>query len=156
MQRLKNICLNLIFLVKIFSDASKLNPVLVESCNAKDKEALLDLKHRVEYSDRARISTWDSYTDCCTACKLVERDATNGRVVRINPFLQPDDPNFDLSVFGEGTISPFLGNLTYLQVLDLTGFSEPSNTDPNYIFGLSGPIPSELGKLSHLTHLYLT
>uniref|UniRef100_A0A803L7F0 FBD domain-containing protein n=1 Tax=Chenopodium quinoa TaxID=63459 RepID=A0A803L7F0_CHEQI len=108
-----------------------------ESCHAIDKEALLDFKHRITDDPSQLLGSWLATTDCCTAWEGIACDPFNGRVIKVS---RPSAMETSMS----GTLSPFLGNLTYLQVLDLSDLSE-----------LSGPIPPQLGKLSQLEYLSL-
>ncbi|KAL2928291.1 hypothetical protein RDABS01_000931 [Bienertia sinuspersici] len=66
-------------------------PTLGKSCNAIDKEALLDFKSRIEFDGRGRLSTWMPENDCCATWYGVKCDPTNGRVVQLSPFA-PRDP----------------------------------------------------------------
>ncbi|CAO2840718.1 unnamed protein product [Amaranthus hypochondriacus] len=115
------------------------NHLVVESCNAIDKEALLDFKARIILDREQRLSTWVSNTNCCTSWKGIRCNPNNGRVVSIIISSSLSE------LFMAGTLSPYLGNITYLEVLDLS------------IQGMiSGPIPTQLGQLSHLTKLDLS
>ncbi|KAH9607033.1 hypothetical protein KSS87_013808 [Heliosperma pusillum] len=120
---------------------------LVKSCNPIDKEALLDFKLRITNDPLGLLDSWSPATDCCTAWQGVACD--NGRVVNVSRSgivydSEEDDMVMDMRIFMSGTLSPFLANLTYLQVLDFRALQN-----------LTGPIPLELGKLSNLTHLHL-
>ncbi|XP_026429244.1 DNA damage-repair/toleration protein DRT100-like [Papaver somniferum] len=86
-------------------------------------------------------------TDCCTHWDGVACDHSNGRVVSIirpGVFDGPDPDESPCYAEMHGTISPSLGNLEFLLVLDLTSLKF-----------LTGSIPLELGKLSHVTTLSL-
>ena len=115
----------------------------IESCNIIDEVALLDFKSRIEYDTFQRLASWVPKTDCCTIWDGVECDPSTGRVVKIVHTGIWDESGAETVM--SGTLSPFLGNLTYLQVLNLRALG-----------GLAAPIPTDLGKLTHLTHLTLT
>uniref|UniRef100_A0A803KVC4 non-specific serine/threonine protein kinase n=1 Tax=Chenopodium quinoa TaxID=63459 RepID=A0A803KVC4_CHEQI len=116
----------------------------LESCHAIDKEALLNFKHKITHDPSQLLRTWLPNTDCCTVWEGVDCNPVNGRVVNVScPGVQSGD-DFILDTSMSGTLSPFLGNLTYLQLLDLSNLKE-----------LTGPIPPQLGKLSHLTNIFL-
>ncbi|KMS94975.1 hypothetical protein BVRB_013590 [Beta vulgaris subsp. vulgaris] len=151
METFKTNYLPLLFLA-ILAYCSILYPLLVESCNPIDEEALLKFKGGIEYGAQYQLATWIPKTNCCATWYGVECDAANGRVVRLSPFRPANPMDVDISVFVNGTLSPFLGNLTYLQVLDLFHFQENYLSNPD---GLRGPIPPQLGMLSHLTSLHL-
>ncbi|KAL2924659.1 hypothetical protein RDABS01_023862 [Bienertia sinuspersici] len=120
------------------------------ACNAIDKEALLEFKSKIEYDSSGQLKTWDPKTDCCTSWNNVKCDNKTGRVVKLSPFRPSNPMDLDISIFVNGTLSPFLGNLTSLQELDLAHFQQYYLDSPG---GLRGPIPPELGQLSQLTYL---
>ncbi|KNA13983.1 hypothetical protein SOVF_111620 [Spinacia oleracea] len=146
MKTIKNPYLTLIFLTIL------LRPLLIESCNAIDEEALLDFKQRIEYETRGNLATWVAKTDCCATWYGVKCDAANGRVVNLSPFRSRTFAQKFDSVNLNGTLSPFLGNLTYLRVLDLYLFQQYYDLEPS---GFRGPIPPQLGHLSQLTTISL-
>ncbi|KNA24247.1 hypothetical protein SOVF_017340 [Spinacia oleracea] len=141
--------LTLIFLI-ILADTIILSSTFVESCNAVDKEALLQFKRGIEYDSSGQLTTWNPNTDCCTSWNNVNCDANTGRVVKIAPFRPSNPMDLDISIFVNGTISPFLGNLTSLTELDLGHFQQFYLDNPA---GIRGPIPPQIGKLSQLTYL---
>ncbi|KNA20617.1 hypothetical protein SOVF_050560 [Spinacia oleracea] len=145
--------LTIIFLILFAHSSIIFGPTTVESCNAIDKEALLQFKRGIEYDGGGHLSTWIPNTDCCTKWNKVECDPATGRVISISPFQITDPLESDISYLINGTISPFLGNLTYLQYLNLYHFNQHYLDRPS---GLRGLIPPELGRLSHLTYLGLS
>ncbi|XP_057529938.1 DNA damage-repair/toleration protein DRT100-like [Amaranthus tricolor] len=102
----------------------------------------LGLDSRIEYDTFQRLASWVPKTDCCTIWDGVECDPSTGRVVKIVHTGIWDESGAETVM--SGTLSPFLGNLTYLQVLNLCALG-----------GLAAPIPTDLGKLSQLKNLYL-
>ena len=130
-----------IFFIILF--ISTFNLSLVQPCNPIDKEALLDFKHRIKHDPYKLLSNWLPDTDCCATWNGVYCDPVHGRVVKLS-FYDPEDFSYPDDINLSGILSPFLGNLTFLEQLDLSNCKE-----------LSGPIPAQLGKLSHLTTLSL-
>ncbi|KAM7264274.1 hypothetical protein ACFE04_001957 [Oxalis oulophora] len=131
-----------LFLVISFSLSFFICPIL--ACHATDKEALLEFKSKITSDPWKLLGTWNSSTDCCTSWKGVSCDSS-GRVVNLTRPGLFDDPDYmivDTSM--TGTISPYLGNLTSLQYLDLSNLKE-----------LFGNIPAELGKLNQLIYAFL-
>ncbi|KAI3948533.1 hypothetical protein MKW92_018102 [Papaver armeniacum] len=114
------------------------------SCHETDKAALLDFKNKITEDPLSLLGTWNQSTDCCTDWDGVKCDS-NGRVTYVSrPGFFTDDQENEYDTEMHGTISPSLGNLEFLQLLDLSSLKF-----------LTGSIPSELGKLSHLTSLSL-
>lgn len=115
-----------------------------KACHPVDKEALLDFKHKITDDPSKLLLSWTVSSDCCTSWEGVACDAS-GRVVNVSrPGLVSDNNDFIEDTYMSGTLSPSLGNLSSLQLLDLSNLKD-----------LKGPIPQELGKLSKLTHLFL-
>ncbi|GLJ09755.1 hypothetical protein SUGI_0115270 [Cryptomeria japonica] len=100
--------------------------------NATDEQALLAFKSGIEYDQFDSFATWTSNVSFCN-WKGISCSRRRERVVSLN-----------LSTVGlVGTISPSLGNLSFLRILDLG------------INNLRGHIPYQLGSLSRLQILYL-
>jgi Leucine-rich repeat (LRR) protein len=114
-----------------------------KACHPVDKEALLDFKHKITDDPSKLLHSWRVSSDCCTSWEGVACDAS-GRVVNVSRPGLASDNDFIEDTYMSGTLSPYLGNLSSLQVLDLSNLKD-----------LKGPIPEELGKLSKLTHLFL-
>ncbi|GLT65817.1 hypothetical protein SLA2020_382250 [Shorea laevis] len=111
------------------------------TCYAGDKQALLGFKARITSDPSGLLNSWNSSTDCCS-WEGIGCDSS-GRVLNVSrPGLISDPFPFDTSM--KGTLSPSLGNLTFLQLLDLSDLKE-----------LKGHIPPELGKLTRLNYLFL-
>uniref|UniRef100_A0A6N2N3N0 Leucine-rich repeat-containing N-terminal plant-type domain-containing protein n=1 Tax=Salix viminalis TaxID=40686 RepID=A0A6N2N3N0_SALVM len=114
-----------------------------KACHPVDKEALLDFKHRITDDPSKLLLSWTASSDCCASWEGVACDAS-GRVVDVSRPGLVSDNDFVEDTYMSGTLSPSLGNLSSLQLLDLSNLKD-----------LKGPIPQELGKLSKLTHLFL-
>ncbi|KAH9303977.1 hypothetical protein KI387_008381, partial [Taxus chinensis] len=100
--------------------------------NATDEEALLAFKSGITYDNMHWLTTWTANVSFCK-WKGIQCSLRRQRVASLN-----------LTTLGlEGTISPFLGNLSFLRILDLG-----NNT-------FHGHIPHHLGRLSRLRKLYL-
>lgn len=119
---------------------SPLNVYSSSGCNPVDLSALLAFKSSISSDPSGLLTNWNSTTDCC-AWNGIVCDSITGRVVNLN-LPGGDSPTGDASL--AGTISPSIGNLTHLTVLDLSSLQQ-----------LSGPIPSSLGHLTLLTTLFL-
>ncbi|CAH2049738.1 unnamed protein product [Thlaspi arvense] len=113
-------------------------PLSSQACHQVDRDALLDFKHLINFNPIHLLQTWTPSTNCCATWDGVACDPSSGRVVNVSlPALS------DKVHFMNGTLSPSLGNLSFLQLLDISHLKQ-----------LSGPIPAELGKLSRLSYLY--
>ncbi|GLJ09754.1 hypothetical protein SUGI_0115260 [Cryptomeria japonica] len=100
--------------------------------NATDEQALLAFKSAIEYDQFDSFTTWTSNVSFCN-WKGVTCSHRRQRVVYLN-----------LSTVGlVGTISPFLANLSFLRILDLSQNN------------LHSHIPYQLGSLSRLQILAL-
>ncbi|KAJ8647938.1 hypothetical protein MRB53_000961 [Persea americana] len=113
------------------------------TCNPIDRAALLHFKSKITHDPSNLLRTWKSSVDCCIKWEGVACDLA-GRVVNVSRsgLFSGDDFIIDTSM--NGTLSPSLANLSSLQLLDLSNLKY-----------LSGPIPPQLGRLTHLTHLFL-
>ncbi|KAI3861516.1 hypothetical protein MKW98_000468 [Papaver atlanticum] len=131
------------FLVLICFLTLSLHATTTEACHRTDRKALLDFKSKITQDSFRLLETWNQSTDCCIKWEGIACDS-NGRVVNLsrNGISTDEENPFDLTM--EGTISPSLGKLKFLRVLDL-----------RFLKDLAGTIPSELGKLYHLTSLLL-
>ncbi|GER35086.1 leucine-rich receptor-like protein kinase family protein [Striga asiatica] len=109
------------------------------------RRALHKFKKTITEDPSRLLHTWSYTTDCCTKWKGVSCDPITGRVVSLTRtgYTSDDDDSPDTPTMS-GKLSPSLGNLTSLQLLDLS----------NLQF-LSGPIPTELGGLANLTKIFL-
>ncbi|KAK6924438.1 Leucine-rich repeat-containing N-terminal, plant-type [Dillenia turbinata] len=116
---------------------------LMESCNAIDKEALLGFKHKITSDPSNLFQTWTSSSDCCKSWEGVTCDSW-GRVVNVSRSGLMTGNDFIMDASISGTLSPSLGNITFLRLLNLSNLKK-----------LKGPIPPEFGKLTHLTFLFL-
>ncbi|CAA0839228.1 Leucine-rich repeat (LRR) family protein, partial [Striga hermonthica] len=118
---------------------------LGSSCHPTDKRALLEFKKTITDDPSHLLHTWAPHTDCCTQWEGVSCDPITGRAINLTRpgLFSDDDSPVDTSMSGK--LSPFLGNLTFLRLLDLSNLKY-----------LSGPIPTELGRLAHLTQMFPT
>ncbi|XP_031122483.1 probable LRR receptor-like serine/threonine-protein kinase At3g47570 [Ipomoea triloba] len=103
--------------------------------NETDRIALLDFKHWIISGDSngALLSSWNDSLHHCL-WQGVSCGRRHPRVVALKL------PDMGLG----GTISPQIGNLTFLRAIDLGGN------------GLQGQIPGEIGRLFRLRHLNLS
>ncbi|KAL3527168.1 hypothetical protein ACH5RR_011824 [Cinchona calisaya] len=130
----------LMLIFGLYFSASLLSATTSDACHPIDKAALLDFKSKITFDPSKLLHT--PTTDCCKSWQGIACD-NSGRVVNVSRSgLITDNFLFDTSM--SGTLSPFLANISYLQLLDLSNLKD-----------LKGRIPSELGKLSRLTHLFL-
>ncbi|KAI3944604.1 hypothetical protein MKW98_021062 [Papaver atlanticum] len=115
-----------------------------KACHETDKADLLDFKKNIiDEGSTKLLKTWIKDTDCCTQWDGVACDHSNGRVVNVTRnggslYLH------GIITYMIGIISPSLGNLKFLRVLEL-----------RWLDGLNGSTPSEIGKLLQLTSLFL-
>ncbi|KAL2907269.1 hypothetical protein RDABS01_005979 [Bienertia sinuspersici] len=142
----------LIFFVVLVSNTILIPLLLVESCDPIDKEALLEFKRGIQDNWFQRLGTWVPQTDCCTTWDDVTCDPATGRVVKISLIGFWDEFGVDTAYGMEGTISPFVGNLTHLQIFNLRALAGDLHLDHNQ---LTGVIPTSVGKLSLLQNLFL-
>ncbi|XWS45506.1 hypothetical protein CRYUN_Cryun15aG0142000 [Craigia yunnanensis] len=119
------------------------SPSACEACNAVDKEALLGFKSSITADPSQLLQSWISSSDCCSSWKGVACNSA-GRVINVTRPGLASDSDFIEDTFMNGTLSPSLGNLSFLQILDLGNLKN-----------LKGSIPPEFGKLTRLTLLFL-
>lgn len=100
-------------------------------CNSQDKAALLQIKAAM--NNPYHLASWDPNQDCCSWYAL-KCDSSSGRVTALTIF--------DGEISGQ--ISPAIGNLPYLQMIDI-----------NTLTNLTGTIPSTITKLTSLNFLRL-
>ncbi|KAL9327100.1 hypothetical protein ACSQ67_007745 [Phaseolus vulgaris] len=117
---------------------------ILEPCHVVDKEALLEFKSKIISDPSNLLDSWTPSSDCCHNWEGIACGST-GRVInltRTGVVFDVDD--IPLETYMSGTLSPYLGNLSSLQVLDLSNLKH-----------LHGSIPPELAELSHLRKLFL-
>lgn len=132
---------------------------LSEKCNQNDKKALLEIKKGL--GNPYDLITWDPNTDCCTdwAEVTLSCDEKTNRVTSINLFKIED----------AGYLSPAVGDLPYLESLDINNVRNLSGQIPPTIVKLtkltflrisqtniSGPVPEFLSKLKKVTYINLS
>ncbi|XP_027349821.1 putative receptor-like protein kinase At3g47110 [Abrus precatorius] len=98
--------------------------------NETDLEALLDFKSRIVEDPFKIMSIWNDSTHHCNWIGIT-CNISNGRVT----YLRLEQLRLG------GTLTPFIGNLTYLTILNLLNNS------------FHGEFPQEVGRLLHLQHL---
>ncbi|KAJ9160279.1 hypothetical protein P3X46_025693 [Hevea brasiliensis] len=101
--------------------------------NETDRLALLEFKSKIGNDPHDVISSWNDSVNFCK-WQGITCGRKHHRVTSLNLY------GLSLS----GTISPFIGNLTFLRFLNLRNNS------------FHGEIPQEVGRLSRLRHLNLT
>ncbi|KAI3900200.1 hypothetical protein MKW92_044951 [Papaver armeniacum] len=89
-----------------------------EACHRTDRRALLDFKSKITLDQYNLLQTWNQSTDCCIKWEGVTCDA-NGRVVNVSRNGISNDEDNPNDIFMMGTISPSLGRLKFLRILDL-------------------------------------
>ncbi|XP_042038492.1 DNA damage-repair/toleration protein DRT100-like [Salvia splendens] len=110
------------------------------ACHPTDREALLDFKRRITADPSKLLESWIPDKDCCTRWAGIACDTSTGRVLNLTcPGRDWDSETGPIDTSMSGTLSPFIGNISSLQVLDLGNLKE-----------LKGRIPFELGKLALL------
>ena len=122
---------NILFSLTLLIFSTLLSPSLSELCNPSDKKVLLQIKKA--FNDPYVLTSWKPDTDCCTQWYCVT--CAEGGDHRID----------SLSVVTgslSGPIPPQIGDLPYLETLDL---HKQAN--------LTGPIPKEITKLKKLRFL---
>ncbi|KAI3959133.1 hypothetical protein MKX01_023809 [Papaver californicum] len=120
------------FLVLICFLTFSLHTTTTQACHRTERSALLDFKSKITLDQYNQLQTWNQCTDCCTKWEGISCDS-NGRVVNVSRNGISSDEDNPNDIFMVGTVSPSLGSSKILE----------------------GTIPSELGKLSHLTTLLL-
>uniref|UniRef100_A0A804IU64 Leucine-rich repeat-containing N-terminal plant-type domain-containing protein n=1 Tax=Musa acuminata subsp. malaccensis TaxID=214687 RepID=A0A804IU64_MUSAM len=115
-----------------------------QGCHPHDRSALLTFKAGITADPSGLLRSWDSATDCCSAWDGVACDAATGRVVNVSRPGLFSGPDFISDASIAGSLSPALGDLFSLRLLDLSNLKQ-----------LAGPIPPALGRLSRLEHLLL-
>jgi hypothetical protein len=111
-------------------------------CRRGDLRALLRFKAGIIFDNSGRLRSWNGF-NCCQWQEVSCNNQT-GRVVelRLSGLLSGNDFLFDSEM--KGTLSESLGDLQFLEILDLGDLKE-----------ITGPIPSSLGKLRQLKKLIL-
>ncbi|MCE3217075.1 hypothetical protein HAX54_010266 [Datura stramonium] len=136
-----------------------LSTSLSERCNLNDKKALLEIKNAL--GNPHDLITWDSRTDCCDdwAQSTISCDDNTNRVTSLTL----------IRIVNAGHLSPAVGDLPYLQHLDISKIRNLSGSIPLTIAKLtnltylrvtetniSGPIPEFLGELKNITYINLS
>ena len=104
------------------------------ACFPADRQALLRFKAAITRDPKHALATWSAKQPNCCSWNGVTCDGITGRVVSL-----------DLTYhFLEGSLSPSIGSLSSLQILEL------------YENFFTGPLPPSLGNLSHLIKLCLS
>lgn len=133
---------NISFTVFLFFSSLFLS-VSSEACNPVDKEALHHFKQQITADPSHLLQSWNVSSDCCADWEGVSCDSSR-RIVNVWSPGTFWGNGFPVDTYMTGSLSPYLGNLSNLQLLDLSSLTE-----------LQGPIPPEFGKLLNLTHLFL-
>ncbi|KAL3533016.1 hypothetical protein ACH5RR_006537 [Cinchona calisaya] len=125
---------NLLFLIILFYVAHGENSSTTQVITG-DQASLLAFKAGIFFDPKNALETWNASSGVHVCNWLgVHCDKKSGRIIEL-----------DLSQYSlHGTISPFLSNLSYLEILDLS----------ENVF--EGNIPQELGSLSQLKQLSLS
>lgn len=94
-----------------------------KACNPVDKQALLQFKHKITSHPSKLLQSWTSSSDCCTSWEGVACDSSKRVVNLTRPGLVSED-DFIVDTYMTGTLSAYLGNLSNLQVLDLSDLKD--------------------------------
>ncbi|OWM82668.1 hypothetical protein CDL15_Pgr002243 [Punica granatum] len=143
------------FIFTFLFSALLISPSSSEKCNPSDKKVLLEIK--AAFGNPYILASWKNDTDCCSWYN-VKCNSTTHRIYQLTIF------DGELS----GQIPAAIGNLPYLEMVDLNNLSNVTGPIPsalgklkrltflrlNYL-NLTGSIPSALGQLNELTLLYL-
>ncbi|KAJ1407418.1 Leucine-rich repeat-containing N-terminal, plant-type [Sesbania bispinosa] len=117
---------------------------LSEACHRVYKEALLHYKSKIGSDPSKLLHSWLASSDCNHDWEGVACNYFNGTAVNLTLTSALTNKVTPSETYASGTLSPYLGNLSHLQVMDLS-----------YLIRLHGPIPVELAKLSHMRKLFL-
>ncbi|GAA0157889.1 transmembrane signal receptor [Lithospermum erythrorhizon] len=115
---------------------------LQPTCSNIDREALLGFKAKIVKDTTGLLSTWTSKDCCGGGWEGIDCDPSTGRVIRL--ILQRPSSYKDVGIYMKGTLSTSLGNLSFLEVMIISGMKR-----------ISGPIPQSFEKLNKLTQLIL-
>lgn len=131
-------------------------------CSPNDQLSLLKFKSGISDNTTKALSTWKPTRDCCFHWKGVRCNLTTGAVTSLKLHCSQD---FIL----QGTLSPALGFLPSLQLLELVGCKHIDGTIPRSLQrlaqlqqlvlddnNLEGELPSLLHRLSSLENLSLS
>ncbi|GER28729.1 leucine-rich repeat receptor-like protein kinase family protein [Striga asiatica] len=145
---------SIILLIIIIS--TKLTISLAQSqsnCWKSDRDALMAFKNAISTDTTASLSTWTNASDPCSGGWVgVVCHPLSGRVTQLT--LQNPTPT---AAYMEGSLSPSLADLSYLETLLITGMKRITGTIPQAFFrlsrlttlvlddnALSGPLPPTL------------
>ncbi|KAJ1407422.1 Leucine-rich repeat-containing N-terminal, plant-type [Sesbania bispinosa] len=93
---------------------------LSEAYHGVDKEALLQYKCKIDSDPSKQLHSWLASSDCSHDWEGVACNYFKGTVVNLTLTIPLTNKVTPSETYTSGTFSPYLGNLSHLQVMDLS------------------------------------